>query len=63
MFEAGTHNHITNIALGCFMSAEGLTSIIGPIIAASLRNTGTKAKATYGGFGFKSVELFVGTSE
>ncbi|PPQ81421.1 hypothetical protein CVT25_015925 [Psilocybe cyanescens] len=56
----GTHNHITNIALGCFMSAEGLTSIIGPIIAASLRNTGTKAKATYGGFGFKSVELFVG---
>ncbi|KAH9483339.1 MFS transporter asaE [Psilocybe cubensis] len=57
----GNHNHITNIAFGCFTGVEGVMSIVGPIIAASLRNSSDKSKATYGGFGFRKVELFVGT--
>lgn len=41
--------------------AKGIAAIVGPIIAASLHDVRNHAKSTYGSFGFRNVEIYVGT--
>ncbi|KDR73320.1 hypothetical protein GALMADRAFT_125448 [Galerina marginata CBS 339.88] len=57
----GSRNQITNLAFGCFTVVRGISAIVGPIIAASLHDTSSQAKSVYGGFGFRKVEIFVGS--
>ncbi|KDR67204.1 hypothetical protein GALMADRAFT_232213 [Galerina marginata CBS 339.88] len=57
----GSLNHITSLAFGCFAVVKGIAAIVGPIIAASLHDRSNHAKTVYGGFGFRNVEIFVGS--
>ncbi|KAH9487292.1 MFS-type transporter asR1 [Psilocybe cubensis] len=57
----GSRDHITSLAMGCFSGFKGIGATIGPIIAASLYDTQSTAKTVYGGFGFRKVEIFVGS--
>ncbi|PPQ68479.1 hypothetical protein CVT25_008405 [Psilocybe cyanescens] len=57
----GSRDRITSLAIGCFASFKGIGATIGPIIATLLHNTQSDAKTVYGGFGFRKVEIFVGS--
>ncbi|KAF4619928.1 hypothetical protein D9613_004669 [Agrocybe pediades] len=57
----GSRDHITSLAIGCFAGVKGLGAIVGPIIAASLHDEGDYAQTAYGGYGFRDVEIFVGS--
>ncbi|KAJ4478343.1 MFS general substrate transporter [Lentinula aciculospora] len=58
----GTRNEITTLVFALLGAAKGIASIVGPVIAASLHNSHEQnSKTMYGGFGFRKVELFVGS--
>ncbi|KAF9554883.1 MFS general substrate transporter [Agrocybe pediades] len=58
----GNKDHITSLAIGYFAGVKGIGAIIGPIIAASLHNSADDhAKTAFGGYGFRNIEIFVGS--
>ncbi|KAF9568725.1 MFS general substrate transporter [Agrocybe pediades] len=56
----GTRDDITTIAFGWFTVVQGVMSIVGPIIAATLHDTKNEEKTRYGAFGYRNVEIFIG---
>lgn len=46
--------------MGTFAIVKGVGAIVGPTIAASLRESKNESAARYGSFGFLRVEVFVG---
>ncbi|PPQ84852.1 hypothetical protein CVT25_004988 [Psilocybe cyanescens] len=57
----GSRNDITSLMMGTFAIVKGVGAIVGPIIAASLRDINNDSGSRYGGFGFLKVEIFVGS--
>ncbi|KAF9560048.1 MFS general substrate transporter [Agrocybe pediades] len=58
----GTRDHITSIVFGCFAVVQGVTSIIGPIIAALFHDAAKNHEKTkYGSYGYRKVEIFIGS--
>jgi MFS family permease len=57
---AGSRNENTSLAVGIFGVVRGVAAIVGPIIAASLRNEKAIGTSKYGAHGYRSVEIFVG---
>ncbi|KAH9485839.1 Aspyridones efflux protein apdF [Psilocybe cubensis] len=58
--EIGTRNEVTSLMMGTFAIVKGIGAIVGPAIAATLRDSNNDSPARYGGFGFLRVEMFVG---
>jgi MFS family permease len=57
---AGNKHENTSLAFGAFGVVKGIAAIVGPIIAASLRNKKATGSAKYGAYGYRSIEIFVG---
>ncbi|TFK98066.1 major facilitator superfamily domain-containing protein [Pterulicium gracile] len=59
---AGSNHEYISYAFGTFGLVKGLGAIVGPIIAAGLRDESKAASSSlYGAFGFRSMEMFVGS--
>jgi len=62
MCNLGTRDNITSIVFGSFTVVQGVMSIIGPLIVANLHDTSNEEKTSYGAFGYRNVEIFIGNS-